>query len=122
MGETPPVEDVARDVVGDATDREVGVGVREHDVDLARGIEFADAQGGTDAGVASADNDDPAHRRLAPHQATRNARCESMSSDEFLLACVFRFRREALGWRLRFVAEELVGEGGEGRAVTGARM
>ena len=50
-----PVGDLTRDVVGDAADGEVGVGVGHDDGDLGRRVELACPQGGADAGVAAAD-------------------------------------------------------------------
>ena len=50
--------DLAGDVVGDAADREVRVGVGDDDGDLAAGVELAGAQRGADAGVAAADRDE----------------------------------------------------------------
>ena len=59
MGKMAPVRDVSRDVVGDPADGEVRIGVGEHDVDSAVIVEFANAEGGADARVAAADDDDP---------------------------------------------------------------
>ena len=55
VGEGLPGLHFAGEVVGDAADGEVRVGVRDHDGDVDGGVEFAGAQGGGDAGVASAD-------------------------------------------------------------------
>lgn len=60
VGEVAPVGDVPGDVVGDSADGEVRVGVPEQDVDLTREVKLASAERGADAGVASADDDDPA--------------------------------------------------------------
>ena len=60
MREVGPVRDLPGDVVGDAADGEVGVGVGDDHGDLGAGVEFADAQGGADSGVAAADGDDMA--------------------------------------------------------------
>ena len=62
VGEVAPVGDLAGDVVGDAADGEVRVGVGDDDGDVGRGVEFAGAQGGADAGVAAADGDEVGHR------------------------------------------------------------
>ena len=59
--ELPPVGHLAREVVGDAADREVRVGVVENDVNLARRIEFSHAQCGADPRIAPADDDDASH-------------------------------------------------------------
>ena len=55
VGEVAPVGDFARDVVGDAADGEVGVGVGDHDGHLSRGVEFTGSQRSGDSGVATAD-------------------------------------------------------------------
>ncbi|MEU0170242.1 hypothetical protein ABZ214_33140 [Streptomyces iakyrus] len=58
--------DLAGDVVRDAADGKVGIGVRDDDGDLAVGVEFAGPKSGADAGVAAADGDDA----LADHRTT----------------------------------------------------
>ena len=58
MRQVAPVGDLARDVVRDAADREVRIGVGDDDRDLDPRIEFAQTQGRTDAGVTSADGDE----------------------------------------------------------------
>ena len=45
VGQVAPVGDLAGDVVGDAADGEVGVGVGDHQGDLDGRVEFAGAQG-----------------------------------------------------------------------------
>ena len=60
VSEVAPVRHVAGDVVGDPADREVRIGVSEHDLDVAFAVELANAEGGADAGVASSHDDDPA--------------------------------------------------------------
>ena len=55
VGEVVPVADLAGDVVGDAADRVVRVGVGEHDCDLGGRVELADAERSGDASVATAD-------------------------------------------------------------------
>jgi hypothetical protein len=64
VGEVAPVGDLAGDVVRDAANAEVGVGVGDDDGDVAAGVEFARAQRGGDAGVAAADGDQ-VHQREA---------------------------------------------------------
>jgi hypothetical protein len=63
MSKVAPVRDVSRDVVGDPADGEVRVGVVEHDVDVAFIVELANAEGGADARVAAANDDDPTQSR-----------------------------------------------------------
>ena len=58
MSEVGPVGDFPGDVVGDAADGEVGIGVGDDDGDLGGGVEFAGAQRRADAGVAATDGDD----------------------------------------------------------------
>jgi hypothetical protein len=53
--EALPGGDLAGDVVRDAADGEVRVGVGDNDGHIDSGVEFAGAQCGGDAGVASAD-------------------------------------------------------------------
>ena len=53
VGEVAPVGDLAGDVVGDAADGEVGVGVGHHHGDLGARVDLAGAQRGADAGVAA---------------------------------------------------------------------
>lgn len=60
MRQVGPVRDFPGDVVRDAADGEVGVGVGDDDGHLGAGVEFTDAQGGADSGVAAADGDDMA--------------------------------------------------------------
>ena len=55
VGEVAPVGDFAGDVVRDAADGEVRVGVGDHHGDLGSRVEFAGSQRGGDAGVAAAD-------------------------------------------------------------------
>ena len=55
VGEGLPGLHFAGEVVGDAADGEVRVGVGHDDGDVDRGVEFAGAQGCGDAGVTSAD-------------------------------------------------------------------
>ena len=50
--------DLTGDVVGDAADGEVRVGVGDDHGDLGGGIKFAGAQGSADTGVAATDRDD----------------------------------------------------------------
>ena len=50
--------DLAGEVVRDAADREVRIGVGHHHRDLDGRVEFAGAQRGGDAGVAAADGDE----------------------------------------------------------------
>lgn len=66
VGEIAPVADFAGDVVGDAADGEVRVGVGHHHGDLAVRVEFAGAERRADAGVTAADGDDA----LAGHRDT----------------------------------------------------
>ena len=58
VGEVAPARDLTGDVVGDAADGEVRVGVRYHDGHLRAGIYFAGAQRCADPGVAAADRND----------------------------------------------------------------
>ena len=53
--EVAPVGDLAGDVVGDAADGEVRVGVGHHHGDLGARVDLAGAQRGADARVAAAD-------------------------------------------------------------------
>ncbi|SKZ13978.1 Uncharacterised protein [Mycobacteroides abscessus subsp. abscessus] len=53
-----PVGDFPGDVVRDPADGEVRVVVGDHDGDVGGGVEFTDAQGGADPGVAAADRND----------------------------------------------------------------
>lgn len=53
--EVAPVRDFTRDVVRDAADGEVRVGVCDHDRHLGGGVELSGSQGRGDAGVAAAD-------------------------------------------------------------------
>ena len=57
VGEVAPVGDLAGDVVGDAADGEVRVGVGHHHGDLRARVDLACAERGADAGVAPADGD-----------------------------------------------------------------
>ena len=57
VGEVAPVGDLAGDVVGDAADGEVRVGVRDDHADVGGRVELAGAQRGADPGVAAADHD-----------------------------------------------------------------
>jgi len=57
VGQVAPVRHLAGDVVGDAADGEVRVGVRDDDADLGAGVELAGPQGGADPGVAAAGHD-----------------------------------------------------------------
>ena len=56
VGQVAPVRDLAGQVVGDAADREIRVGVRHHDRDLGAGVELAGPQRGADPRVAAADH------------------------------------------------------------------
>ena len=56
VGQIPPVTDVARQVVGQPTDGEVGEGVGHDHSHLDRWVQLAGSQGGGDAGVATADH------------------------------------------------------------------
>ena len=58
MREVGPVGDFSGDVVRDAADGEVRVGVGDDYGDLGGGVEFAGPQGRADAGIAAADGDD----------------------------------------------------------------
>ena len=58
VGEVAPVGDLAGDVVRDAADGEVRVGVRGHHGDLRARVDLAGTQRGADPGVAAADGDD----------------------------------------------------------------
>jgi hypothetical protein len=53
--EVAPVGDIAGDEVGDAVDREIEVGVSEHDGDVDGGVELSCSQSGGDAAVTSSD-------------------------------------------------------------------
>ena len=55
MGQVAPVGDLARDVVRDAADGEVRVGVGHDHGDLGGRIELARPQRGADAGVTASD-------------------------------------------------------------------
>ena len=57
VGEVAPVRHLPGDVVGDAADREVRVGVRDDHADLGAGVELAGPQRGADPRVAAADHD-----------------------------------------------------------------
>ena len=57
VGQVAPVGDLAGDVVGDAADGEVRVGVLQDHGDVGAGVEFAGPQGRADPGVAAADHD-----------------------------------------------------------------
>ena len=57
VGQVAPVSDLAGDVVGDAADGEVRVGVLQDHRDLGGRVQFAGPQGGADPGVAAADHD-----------------------------------------------------------------
>ena len=57
VGQVAPVGDLAGDVVGDAADGEVRVGVGQDHGDLRGRVDLAGPQGGTDPGVAAADRD-----------------------------------------------------------------
>jgi len=57
VGEPSPVPDLAGDVVRNATDGEVGVGVGDDHGHPRGGVEFTGAQRRADAGVAAADRD-----------------------------------------------------------------
>ena len=57
VGEVAPVRDLAGDVVGDAADGEVRVGVGHHHGDIGARVDLAGAERGADAGVAPADGD-----------------------------------------------------------------
>ena len=117
VGEISPVRNVAREVVGDTADGEVGVGVGEDDIDLAGWVEFADPEGCADPGVASADNDDPAHRRLVPRPTDpqRGLRVDGFRRVPSRASLLVRVAKLS-GCRFWFVAKELVGECGEGGA------
>jgi hypothetical protein len=58
VGEVGPVGDFSGDVVGDAADGEVRVGVGDDHGDLGGGVELAGPQRRADAGIAAADGDD----------------------------------------------------------------
>ena len=68
MGQIGPVGDFAGDVVRDAADGEVGIGVGDNHGDFGGGVEFAGAQRRADASVTAADSDDMTrcHADLAP--------------------------------------------------------
>ena len=57
VGQVAPVGHLPGDVVGDAADREVRVGIRDHHADLGGGIQLAGPQRGADPGVTAADHD-----------------------------------------------------------------
>ena len=57
VGQVPPVGDLAGDVVGDAADGEVRVGVLQDHRDVRSRVELAGPQGRADPGVAAADHD-----------------------------------------------------------------
>jgi hypothetical protein len=57
MGQVLPMRHLARDVVRDAADREVGIGIGHHHRDIDVGVHFSCPQRRTDAGVASTDGD-----------------------------------------------------------------
>lgn len=59
VGKVAPVGHLAREVVGQPADGEVGEGVGDQHGDLCGGVELAGAQGGRDAGVAAADHQQP---------------------------------------------------------------
>ena len=61
--EVVPVADIARDVVRDAADREVRIGVGEHHCDVCARVKLAGAKRCHDARVATPDRDQ-SHRRL----------------------------------------------------------
>jgi hypothetical protein len=58
VGQVAPVADFPRDVVRDAADGEVRVGVRAHHGDLGRRVDLAGPQRGADARVTASDGDD----------------------------------------------------------------
>ncbi len=55
VGEVAPVGHLPGDVVGDAADREVRVGVRDNHADLGAGVELAGPERSADARIAAAD-------------------------------------------------------------------
>ena len=57
VGQVAPVRHFPGDVVGDAADREVRVGVRDDHADVGAGVELAGPQRGAYPGVAAADRD-----------------------------------------------------------------
>ena len=57
VGQVAPVGDLAGDVVGDAADGEVRVGVLQDHRHIGGRVELAGPQGGADPGVAAADHD-----------------------------------------------------------------
>src|SRR5438067_1305012 len=57
MGQVAPVGDLAGDVVGDAADGEVRVGVLQDHGNLGARVQLAGPQGRADARVAAADHD-----------------------------------------------------------------
>ena len=63
VGEVAPVGDLTGEVVGDAADGEVRVGVLQDHGDVGGRVELAGSQGGADTGVAAADHDQ-VHGRL----------------------------------------------------------
>lgn len=60
MGEVAPMGDLPGDVIGDAANGEVRIGVSDNDGDLRARVEFADTQRSADSGVTTADRDDVA--------------------------------------------------------------
>ena len=63
VGQVAPVGDLTGEVVGDAADGEVRVGVRQDHGDVGGRVQLAGPQGGADPGVAAADHDQ-VHGRL----------------------------------------------------------
>src|SRR5271165_6710738 len=63
VGQVAPVGDLTGQVIGDAADGEVRIGVRDDHGDIRARVEFARPQGGADPGVAAADHDQ-VHGRL----------------------------------------------------------
>ena len=63
VGQVAPVGDLAGDVVGDAADGEVRVGVLEDHGDVGGRVQLAGPQGGADSRVAAADHDQVHGRR-----------------------------------------------------------
>jgi hypothetical protein len=63
VSQVAPVGDLPGEVVGDAADREVRVGIRDDHADIRTRVKFAGPQGGADPGVAAADHDQ-VHGRL----------------------------------------------------------
>ena len=58
MRQVGPVGDFTGDVVGNAADGEVGIGVGDHHGDIGGGVEFAGAKRRADAGITATDGDD----------------------------------------------------------------